>query len=107
MARPNQKAKVCKKSYEGSAKRTVVSRYLSEVMNWQKQYKEDKFFRYRVISRRYLRKLSLQHDHNKSPTERRKISWGDEIEILFFDSQDTPAVISGGQKIKEAIARVT
>lgn len=64
----------------------MVIRYLSEINNWQRQFREDKFFRYRVISRRYLRKLSLQHDCGRAPAERRKISWGDEIEILVFDS---------------------
>ena len=38
--------------------RTKISLYHILKPNWQKKFNENKFFRYRVISRRYLRKLS-------------------------------------------------
>lgn len=83
----NQKAKINRKGFEGNAKRTNIPNQIRSINNWRRLFKEDKFFRYRVISRRYLRKLSLQPNRAPCQPQRRKISWGNEVEILVFDSQ--------------------
>ena len=56
-------------------------------MEWKRKFKTNQFFRFRVISRRYLRKLSISENADPTPGNR-KVSWGDEIEYLYFDSSD-------------------
>ena len=49
----------------------------------------DPNYKYFLISRRYLRKLSEEDQAHETKNER-KISWSDEIEVVFFDKKKNP-----------------
>lgn len=53
------------------------------------------------MSRRYLRKLSLTEIPRKNDQKRRRISWGNEVEVLIFNQEDEVSTISQATKIKE------
>jgi hypothetical protein len=80
----NKKAKVRHCRSKGP-KRTKVTQYLRALSYWKRKFANDNLFRFRVISRRYFRKLSIESSPPTSGRSNRKVSWGTEIEVIMFD----------------------
>jgi hypothetical protein len=67
-------------------KRTMVTQYMNALSHWRKKFATDSYFRFRVISRRYFRKLSSASDPSITGQSVRKVSWDSQIDVLIFDS---------------------
>jgi hypothetical protein len=80
----NKKAKV-KHCKSNGPKRTKVTQHLRLLSYWKRKFANDNLFRFRVISRRYFRKLSTETSPPTSGRSNRKVSWGTEIEVVMFD----------------------
>jgi hypothetical protein len=72
----NAKVSHCKSN---GPKRTIVTQHLRTLSQWRKKFANDSHFRFRIISRRYFRKLSTETSLLTSGRSDRKVSWETEI----------------------------
>lgn len=55
--------------------------------------------KFRIISRRYIRKLS-EEPPRKGSENNRKVSWGEEIDVIVFDKEDEPKAVEQSLIVK-------
>lgn len=75
---------------------------------WRKLYLKGKlrassYLKMRIISRRYFRKLSEEPARKASVAER-KVSWGDEVEVIIFQKEEAPGAVGETEVLVEATA---
>jgi hypothetical protein len=88
----SRRARIPRTSPAGSC-RTKVGLYRLLRPLWERKFSESRFFKLRVINRRFNRKLS-EEGRLCPKTPERKISWDEQVEFVVFSKSQKPNAVA-------------